>query len=98
MSPIHHPHCGYMLIPRQKCDCRAATVPRTRTAAERRADTLFSLRVQVEQALRKAEGDRDKPYRAGLLEVMTILDKLHHRSALKVVARRNRPEKLYPIR
>lgn len=77
---------------------RIHSQPQARSLAERRADTLFSLRVQVEQALRKAEGDPDKPYRDGLLKVMVILDGLHNRSALKVVARRNRPEKLYPIR
>lgn len=70
--------------------------PQDRSAAERRADTLFSLRVQVEQALRKAEGDPDKPFRDGLLQCLSILDRLHSRAAFKSIAKRQRPEKLHP--
>lgn len=76
---------------------RISFTPQKRSAAERRADTLFSLRVQVEQAARRSEGDTDPAFRAGLLDILDRLDRLHRRNVSPAPAKRNRPYKLKPI-
>ncbi len=68
-----------------------------RTTQEQRADVLFSLRVQVEQAIRKAQGSDDRIYRNGLLSILETLDNLHHKVSFPALTKRKPNKNLKPV-
>jgi hypothetical protein len=76
---------------------RISFTPAKRTAQQQQADTVFSLHVQVEQALRKAEGTDSRFYRAGLLSMMETLDRMHRKAAFETITKRKPNKNIKPI-
>lgn len=76
---------------------RISFTPAKRTAQQQQADTVFSLRVQVEQALRKAEGSDAPFYRAGLHSILETLDRMHRKGAFETITKRKPNKNIKPI-
>jgi hypothetical protein len=76
---------------------RISFTPAKRTLKQQQADTIFSLRVQVEQALRKAEGSDAPVYRNGLISIMETLDRMHRKTAFETITKRKPNKNLKPL-